>query len=391
MIGGRENAISATRSLGRRGVPVYALNQRRYVVRLSRYCKRLNAAGESKEAWAEFLLSSRSEFLRGAFLLACSDEGLQLLLEHRMALLDKYLLDISDPDAQATVLNKLDTANAAACAGVPAPAHWVVKTLADVERIKGELTFPLIVKPLLSHVFATHFAERKYLRAESYHEVHSNIAAMEEAQVPFMLQEMIPGPDDRLCSYYTYLDENLEPQFDFTKAIVRRYPVNEGGGSYHIVTRNPEVKELALRFVRNVRLQGLSLVEFKRDDRDGRLKLIECNGRLSAANNLLVEAGLDLPIWVYNRAVGIPQEPLPKTYRTDLHLWNPALDLKAFLQLRRRGQLTFQGWMKSIRHRKITPYWSWRDPVPSIAEVVWLGFVVLRKLVTWPLRRLQHS
>jgi predicted ATP-grasp superfamily ATP-dependent carboligase len=265
-----------------------------------------------------------------------------------------------------------------------------VRSLADVQGIRGELSFPLIVKPLHAHVFTAHFAGRKYLRARSYEEVHETIATMEAAEVPFMLQEMIQGPDTLLCSYYTYLDEDLEPQFDFTKAMVRRFPVNEGGGSYHVVTRDPEVRELALRFVQGVGVQGLSMVEFKRDRRDGKLKLIECNARLSAANNVLMEAGIDLPIWVYNRAVGIPQEPLPSTYRTKLHLWNPSLDFKAFLQLRSRGEMTLKGWMRSILPRgvkKITPFWSWRDPLPSMAEAARMTYVLARKALTLPFRR----
>lgn len=392
VIGGQENALSVARSLGRRGIRVYALNHRQTVVRFSRHCKRLRAAGETLASWAEYLLSARSERIRGAFLLACSDEGLQVLIEHRDALLERgYRLDLCDPKAQAMMLDKLSTVEAAARLGVPAPAHWVVNSIADVERIRDELTFPLIVKPLHTHVFAAHFAGRKHLRARRYREVRETIAAMEAAQVPFMLQEMIQGPDTLLSSYYTYLDEGLEPQFHFTKAVVRRYPTNEGGATCHVVTHDPEVKELALRFVRGVGLPGLSNVEFKRDRRDGQLKLIECNGRLTAANNLLVAAGMDLPIWIYNRAVGIPQEPLPTTYRTDRHLWYPATDFKAFLQLRRRGELTFKGWIRSIRHegvKLITPFWSWSDPLPSLAEATRMAYVVARKLLTWPFRRL---
>ena len=42
-------------------------------------------------------------------------------------------------------------------------------------------------------------------------------ATVSSAGIETMLVEMIPGPDDRSCSYYTYLDENSEPLFHFTK------------------------------------------------------------------------------------------------------------------------------------------------------------------------------
>ena len=77
--------------------------------------------------------------------------------------------------------------------------------------------------------------------------------------------------------------------------------------------RNPEVAELGLRFFQGVGLRGLANVEFKRDARDGRLKLIECNHRFTAPTGLLRAAGMDLPLFVYNRLTG---RPLPAVTAT---------------------------------------------------------------------------
>ena len=92
--------------------------------------------------------------------------------------------------------------------------------------------------------------------------------------------EFIPGGDDRHCSYYTYIDETGNPLFHFTKRLLRRHRANEGGATYHITDWNPEVAEKGLRLLQHVGLRGLGNVEFKRDPRDGELKLIEVNARL---------------------------------------------------------------------------------------------------------------
>ncbi len=115
-----------------------------------------------------------------------------------------------------------------------------------------------------------------------------------EHGVEVVLLEVIPGPDDLLCSYYTYLDEAGEPQFHFTKRIIRRYPEHEGFACYHITDWNPEVRDLGLQLFRHAGLKGVANVEFKRDPRDGQLKLIECNARFTAANGLLTASGIDL-------------------------------------------------------------------------------------------------
>jgi len=134
-----------------------------------------------------------------------------------------------------------------------------------------------------------------------------------------MLVELIPGLDDRLCSYYTYLDERGEPLFDFTKRVIRRNPPGMGGACYHVTDWIPEICEPALKLFRHVGLRGLANVEFKRDDRDGQYKLIECNARFTASNCLIERAGFDLARFVYNRVAGLPQAPLT-SFRTGLRL-----------------------------------------------------------------------
>ena len=143
-----------------------------------------------------------------------------------------------------------------------------------------------MLKPLYAHQFKKIF-EGKYLMARDFDELLAAYRQASEHGVEVVLLEVIPGPDDLLCSYYTYLDENGAPQFHFTKRIIRRYPEREGFGCYHITDWNPEVRDLGLRLFRHAGLKGVANVEFKRDPRDGRLKLIECNARFTAANGLL--------------------------------------------------------------------------------------------------------
>jgi D-aspartate ligase len=190
-------------------------------------------------------------------------------------------------------------------------------------------------------------------------------ATVSGAGIETLLVEMIPGPDSKLCSYYTYLDENSEPLFHFTKRIIRRYPVNMGGGCYHITDWIPEVQDVSLRLFKQARLRGLANAEFKRDDRDGKLKLIEVNARFTGANSLVAASGFDLARFVYNRLVGRAQEPLV-TYVLGMRLWDPEADFHAFRELRRRGQLTFREWIASLMHRQVLMFFRWYDPWPTM-------------------------
>lgn len=366
LLGGGANALSVARQLGRLGAAVYALNEPGAFVHHSRFCRPLDA-GKGENAWEDFLLGERSGELRGAVVLACSDAGIELLAARREELLERYLLDESDARAQRMMLNKLSTYRAGLAAGIPTPKFWVVESAADLHRCRTELVYPLVVKPQLSHVFESKTG-KKLLMAGHFDEALAAVDAVAATGTSSVLMEKIPGPDDRLCSYFTYLDEDSRPLFHFTKRIIRRYPVMTGTACYHVTDWIPEAAELANRLFSHVGLRGLANVEFKRDDRDGKLKLIECNARFTASDCLVARSGINLAAFVYCRLTGRPTPPMNDFVR-GMRLWDPVRDFQAHLALRRAGTLTTLQWLASVCHRQTFPYFHWTDPAPALARV----------------------
>jgi D-aspartate ligase len=365
VLGGDVNALSIARSLARSGVTVYAVNESTSPTRYSRYVRWIPMpGGPTPDDWGGFLLGSAASGLRGAVLLAASDAALEFVADHRLELATRFRLDISDPSAQLCMLDKLCTYRAAAAAGVPTPRFWAVASARDVAALGGELVYPLIVKPRRSHVFEARFG-RKFFVSESFQETVDAVTVALEAGTAVLLMELIPGPDDQLSSYYTYLDDGGQPLFEFTKRVIRRHPVNMGPATYHVTDAIPALRDPALALFRHVGLRGVANVEFKLDPRDGILRLIECNARFTASNELLVRAGFDLAPWVYRRILG-DHPQMPESYRPGLHLWSPAQDFQAFLGLHATGQLGWLAWIRGLLHRQAYPVWDWRDPVPSV-------------------------
>jgi predicted ATP-grasp superfamily ATP-dependent carboligase len=310
-------------------------------------------------------LGSESDHLRGAVLLAASDEAIELIAEHRQALSEKFTLDLSNPDAQLCMLDKLCTYRAAQAAGVPTPKFWEANTREQIVKLEHELVFPLILKPVLGHKFSRKFIG-PYAVAYTLDELLRSFETVCGADIPTFLVEMIPGPDDRLCSYYTYLNENGNDLINFTKRVIRRYPMNMGGSTYHVTDDVPDIRELALALFRLVGLRGVANAEFKMDVRDGKLKLIECNARFTAADCLLVASGLNIPLFVYDRLIGRPHAAPPSSNRAGMRLWKPLGDFAAYRQLNKMGLITFRAWVRSIAHRQIFPVFRWNDPLPAI-------------------------
>ena len=162
VVGGSTNALSVARSLGELGVRVYGLGVDPFVAR-SRHLEPIrlgpdaDSAADVEAAWTQALLGPATEHLRGAVVVAGDDVGLTVLARHRDALLERFRLDESDVRAQLGMLDKLTTYEWAREAGVPTPRFWRVATMADLERLRDELVYPLIVKPLLSHEYQARY------------------------------------------------------------------------------------------------------------------------------------------------------------------------------------------------------------------------------------------
>jgi predicted ATP-grasp superfamily ATP-dependent carboligase len=371
ILGGGANALSVARLLGERGVKVYAINSAKEHVCYSRFAESISVSSESsiERAWTRYLLGDESKYLHGSVLLACSDRALQLIATHHEELGRKFLLDAINPTAQLCMLNKLCTYRAATAAGVSTPKYWTPQNEQQLLEVRDELVYPLVVKPELSHESQKRLGEKLFI-ARDFSELVQLFRKVLEGGIDVMLVEMIPGGDDLLCSYYTYLDENGIPLCHFTKRIVRRYPAVHGIGCCHVTDWIPELIPISLRLFEHVGLQGLANVEFKRDPRDGQLKLIECNARFTAANCLVADSGFDLAMLVYSRLTGAPQDPLTH-YSIGKRLWYPLEDFLAWRDMPNATRPAFLRWLASHRHPASLPFFRWSDPVPTIVAGGW--------------------
>jgi predicted ATP-grasp superfamily ATP-dependent carboligase len=195
----------------------------------------------------------------------------------------------------------------------------------------------------------------------------SRIGEVLDLGIEVMVCELVPGPDNLLSSYYTYVDNDGNRLFEFTKRVIRRSPVNFGPGCYHITDWAPETAEVGRRFFRGIDFKGLGNVEFKFDQRDGQLKLIECNARFTAAQELLLRSGMDIAWVIYNHITG-GQVPTIDRFESGLRLWYASHDFDAFRELHKQGELSILGWIRSIGHPQVVPFFALDDPMPALVK-----------------------
>jgi D-aspartate ligase len=371
VLGAVGSALSITRSLGRVGVTVHVLAAgRESLAAASRYCASFVDVGSGPGATDRWLGWLEQEGPRGAVLLPAGDEGLELVVRHQKRLegMGYSTLEYAG-DTSLAMLNKNRTYELAREAGIPCPRTWRVSGEQDAPRIAGEVAFPCAIKPVRSHEFAKHFGQLKVLVANDSQELQAGLGRTLALGLETLVTEIIPGPDHLLWTYRTYLDEHGEPLFGITTNRLRSHPIHFGTNCYVVTRRDAEVAEAGLRFMRAVGLRGLAFVELKRDPRDGELKLIECNHRFGAAQEVIRRAGLDVALYAYRRAAGLPTQPM-NTWRETVSLWFPARDYRAARDYVRAGELTWMAWLRSLAHGSIyTPAFAFDDPRPSGANL----------------------
>ena len=93
------------------------------------------------------MLGQESDHLRGAVILTCSDEGIEILIRSGNHLRDKFIIEETSGEIRACLLDKLSTYEKAKEAAIPVPRFWSVSSSSDLERVKGDSRFPLTVKP----------------------------------------------------------------------------------------------------------------------------------------------------------------------------------------------------------------------------------------------------
>jgi D-aspartate ligase len=371
LLGGGLTALAVARSLTRAGVRVFGLGAPGDPLRYSRCRDEFIDVGQGADFQAG-CLDWLERGPRGGVLIPCDDEALELVAVSRDRLVELgYAPTEADDGVVLSMLDKQRAYELAHEAGIETPRSATVASAAEARAAAAEIGYPCALKPRRAHRFRRHLTDGapgqgKAFAVHDEADLDSHLDWTPGREVELIVTEIIPGPDSEHVSYYGYLDSNGESLFHVTKRKLRQHPPGFGTGCYHVTEWLPDVAELGLRLLRELGVRGLACPEFKRDERDGRLKFIECNHRFTMATEQLRASGADLPVFVYRRTLGLPT-PRLNSYRTGLGFWYPLRDVRAFMTYRRNGELTFAEWGRSLLRPQRFPAASLRDPVPTLA------------------------
>ena len=125
-----------------------------------------------------------------------------------------------------------------------------------------------------------------------------------------ILQEIIEGPDTSKRVYLSCYDARSQRIAHAMFRELRCNPVGFGPASVSEPVIDAETDAVCDAFLRSIGYAGICEIEMKWDSRDGRVKLIEANPRLSGGGDAAPYAGVDLCWLHYLDLIGQPVSPV---------------------------------------------------------------------------------
>jgi predicted ATP-grasp superfamily ATP-dependent carboligase len=310
-----------------------------------------------------------------------TDGDLLAVSRHRERLSQAFRLTIAASALVEDLVDKSRFQTLAAELGLPVPAsHHVHPATDDPDAV--DLTFPLIVKPL-SRAFSEWAGvepDSKAIRADDRAALAALWRELEKTDLDVLLQQLIPGGEERIESYHAYIDGDGATAGEFTGRKIRTYPTEYGHSTAVETTRMSDVTELGREVLRRLGLRGVAKVDFKRAP-DGRLHLLEVNPRFNLWHNVGALAGVNLPALVYADLVGLrrpPSGPVREGVRWCIG-WT---DRRAA----RDVGLPLRAWLRFAASAEATSVPNRTDPLPFLLGV--LGPRVARRVrASLPARR----
>jgi len=374
--------LAIVRSLGRQGIPVWVLGHGdQLLATLSRYNRRtLRWPSEDPEEKVNFLirLADRNG-LRDWVLYPTGDEGAALVARHHQILSEHFQLTTPPWDELRWLYDKRLAYRLADRVGVGRP--WTMYPASRDEVAEGAFPYPIILKPAFHSGFNP-LTVSKAWRVDTREEL---LARYEEARTfvdpsILMIQELIPGGGESQFSY-TALCQEGRPITSLTARRVRQIPMDFGRASTFVETINdPAIAAPAVRLLEAMRYTGIVEVEFKRDPRSGKLKLLDINPRVWGWQSLCGSAGVDYPYLLWLMTIG---EPMPPAKAAVGVRWaRMSTDAPTAIREVFRGRLSLRDYLRSIRAPLASAIYASDDPLPGVLEIPLLAYLMGKRVLS---------
>ncbi|MEV7884305.1 carboxylate--amine ligase [Streptomyces sp. NPDC002817] len=335
--------VGAIRSLGRLGVPMYAITEDRCTpAAASRYLRKAfvwpTTGTEEPGRLVEGLLRIGRAIGRPTVLVPTDEEAAVLIAEHRDELGARFLVPRVERGLPRRLASKQGLHELCVEHGIPSPTAAFPRSYDDIVAFADKALFPVVAKNREAFVRRTRPAVNGTTRVATRERLLT--LARDWGERPgVILQEYLPREQAEDWIVHAYFDADSTPLAMFTGVKVRSWPPHAGMTANAYVVDNPELADLAARFIKEIGFTGIIDLDLRFDRRDGLYKLLDFNPRMGAQFRLFEnESGVDVVRALHLDLTGrrVPEGEQRAGHRYIVE----NIDLPALLAYRRSGYTT---------------------------------------------------
>lgn len=379
VVGGDHPGLGIARSLGRRGIPVYILDDQYCVSSFSKYATKViqveNILDERKTVDAVLEVGQRYN-LRNWILFPTRDENVAAFSRYRSKLEKFYRVTTGAWESIEWAWDKKKTYDLAERLDIPCPKTFIPKSAEELPALFARL--PLAIKPAVKENFF-YATGAKAWRANTAEQLISlyEKALRQIRSEEILIQEIIPGDGNEQYSYCAFARGGV-PCCTLTARRARQHPREFGRAATYVETIEvPEIIDFSERFLQAINYHGVVEIEYKRDPRDGQYKLLDVNARTWGFHSIGSASGVDFPYLVYADQMGLPIESVHA--KPGVGWLRMVSDIPTAISDLFHGSLSFGTYFKSLGATRVESVFSWQDPLPSVAEIMMLPYLAAKK------------
>jgi D-aspartate ligase len=366
-----ETGLGVIRSLGQRGIKVIGIDFKKDIGWYSRYVKPMKCPHplEQEKGFIEWIHKTFSGYNHKYPVFFTSDDFLISFSRNRDVMSNYFRSNLADSSLLEQISNKYSQFQIASNAGIDLPATWLINELYDFKKIPENIRYPIFIKGQDVNSWRKVISGSiKGFLVRDFQELKDKVKEIGGKNVPAILQEVVLGPDTNHLKYCSYTTSSGEILAEFTLQKIRQNPIHFGVGAVVESIHRPELIEIGRKLFSAIGFKGIGSAEFKFDNRDGKLKLIEINPRYWQQNFLSTACGMNFP---YLNYLDLLQESpqLIIDFKAGVKWMNRYMDFDSFLKYRKEGRLTFSAWRKSMKGKKVYHDFTWDDPIPVLYEI----------------------
>jgi predicted ATP-grasp superfamily ATP-dependent carboligase len=307
-------ALAVIRSLGKRGIKVIAADTTRFNAGfLSKYCTQkviYPSPIEDKEKFVRSLLRLVKN-IKLDLLMPITDLTMIPILERKEEF-EQYVKVAAPPHEVAMkAYDKFQTISIAEKCGVPHPKTFIIDDVKTLREVASELNYPAVIKPrmkvfwkngraIMMKVTSINYAYNKGDLLYKYNMLMNKLKGITSSDF-FLVQEYVQGVG---YGVEVLMDDSSNLIALFMHKRLREYPVTGGASTLRVSVWNRRLAEYSIRLLKEMNWQGVAMVEFKLDEKNGSANLMEINGRFWGSLPLAINAGVDFPYLLYKVMMG---------------------------------------------------------------------------------------